>query len=88
MTDGVQETYTYPTFVPAVSYQDPKPALAWLQRAFGFETRMLIEGPDGDDRMIHSEMSFGNGVIFVGGEWADWVKTPGRWEAAARKRST
>jgi len=76
MTDGVQKTYSYPTFVPSVHYQDPKGALAWLERAFGLETRMLLEGPDGDDRMIHSEMSFGDGVIFVGGEWADWVKSP------------
>jgi len=76
MNDGVQGTDSYPTFVPSVFYQDPKGALAWLQRAFGFETRMLIEGPDGDDRMIHGEMSFGSGVIFIGGEWADWTKSP------------
>ena len=76
MSDGVQETYTYPTFVPSVFYQDPKRGLAWLERAFGFETRMLIEGPDGDDSMIHAEMSFGDGLIFVGGEWAVWAKSP------------
>ncbi len=66
----------YPTFVPTLYYQDPKSALAWLERAFGFETTMLIEGSDGDDSRIHSEMKFGSGVIFVGGQWNDSVKSP------------
>jgi uncharacterized glyoxalase superfamily protein PhnB len=72
----MSENYTYPVFVPALHYRDPKGALAWLQRAFGFETRMLIEGTDGDDSHIHSEMSFGNGVVFVGGEWTETTKSP------------
>lgn len=64
-------------FTPAVFYKHPKLALAWLEKAFGFETTMLIEGPDGDDRMMHSEMSFaGQGRIMVGAEWATWTKSP------------
>lgn len=64
-------------FTPAVFYQKPMAALAWLERAFGFETTMLIEGPDGDERMMHSEMSFmGKGRIMVGAEWAAWTKSP------------
>jgi uncharacterized glyoxalase superfamily protein PhnB len=66
-----------PTFVPSLSYRDPKAALAWLERAFGFETTMAIEGADGDASMSHYEMSFeGRGRIMVGGEWADWAKSP------------
>ena len=34
-----------PTFTSSVHYQDPKAALAWLERAFGFEITMAIEGP-------------------------------------------
>jgi uncharacterized glyoxalase superfamily protein PhnB len=65
------------TFVPALSYQDPKAALAWLEKAFGFETTMAIDGEGGDPTMGHYEMSFdGRGRIMVGGEWADWVKSP------------
>jgi len=65
-------------FTPSISYKKPMLALPWLERAFGFETTMLIEGPDGDDRFMHSEMNFqGQGRIMVGGEWADWVKAPG-----------
>jgi uncharacterized glyoxalase superfamily protein PhnB len=64
-------------FVPAVFYKKPMAAIRWLENAFGFETKMLIEGPDGDERMMHSELSFiGEGYITVGGEWADWVKSP------------
>lgn len=64
-------------FTPAVFYQKPMAALAWLERAFGFETTMLIEGPEGDERMMHSEMSYmGKGRIMVGAEWAAWTKSP------------
>jgi uncharacterized glyoxalase superfamily protein PhnB len=66
-------------FTPAVSYQDPKAALEWLQQAFGFELTMLIESPDGDVRMMHSEMSFnGRGRIMVGAEWTAGLPT-GHW---------
>ncbi len=66
-----------PTFVPAVCYRDPKAALEWLEGAFGFELTMLIESPDGDSRLMHSEMSFGGqGRIMVGAEWAEWTRSP------------
>jgi uncharacterized glyoxalase superfamily protein PhnB len=64
-------------FTPAVFYKKPMAALRWLENAFGFETTMLIEGPGGDERMMHSELSFGDvGHITVGGEWTDWAKSP------------
>lgn len=64
-------------FVAAAFYRDPKAALGWLEKAFGFELSMLIEGPDGDPRMMHSEMSIGGrGRIMIGGEWADWTRSP------------
>ena len=64
-------------FVAAAIYRDPKAALAWLESAFGFELSMLIEGPDGNPGGMHAEMSLGGrGRIMVGGEWADWVKSP------------
>ena len=64
-------------FVAAVYYRDPKAALAWLERAFGFELSMLIEGPDGNPHDLHAELSLGGrGRLIVGGEWADWVKSP------------
>jgi uncharacterized glyoxalase superfamily protein PhnB len=71
------------TFVPAIFYRDPRAALAWLERAFGFETTMAIEPADGDVKMSHYEMSFaGRGRLMVGAEWADWSKSPNSVQGA------
>ena len=34
-------------------------------KAFGFEVRLKIDGPDGS--VVHSELTFGSGVIMVSG---------------------
>jgi uncharacterized glyoxalase superfamily protein PhnB len=66
-----------PTFTSSVLYQDPKAALAWLERAFGFEVTMAIEGPPEAPAMCHYEMSAGGrGRIMIGGQWAEWTKSP------------
>ncbi|MBV8087215.1 MAG: VOC family protein [Chloroflexi bacterium] len=65
------------SFTPAVFYKDPIAALAWLEKAFGFQTAMLITSPSGDDKMMHAEMIIaGKGRLMVGGEWNDWAKSP------------
>ena len=66
------------TFIPAVTYQDPLAALEWLGVAFGFETVMVIRGPDGVYRAaeFHAEMRLGDGVVMIGGEWTDLHKSP------------
>jgi len=66
-----------PTFATAVFYRDPKAALEWLTRAFGFEITMAIEDPEGDPRKCHYEMAIeGRGRIMIGGEWASWTRSP------------
>jgi uncharacterized glyoxalase superfamily protein PhnB len=60
--------------VSAVFYQDPRAALAWLERAFGFEMAMLIENDQG--RVEHSEMRFGDAWIMIGSEWGAEHKSP------------
>ena len=67
-----------PTFIPALSYQDPITALKWLERAFDFDTSMLIMGNSGVYRAdeFHAEMSFGDAVVMIGGEWTDQHKSP------------
>jgi uncharacterized glyoxalase superfamily protein PhnB len=47
-------------------YDKPRAAIAWLERAFGFETAMVVAG-DGEDSVIHSELTFGGGSIYVVG---------------------
>jgi len=63
-----------PALIPAVFYKDPKAALAWLEKAFGFELFMLLE--DGDGNVAHSEMRYGTGVVMVGSEWSDDHRSP------------
>ena len=65
------------TFVPALSYRDPKAALDWLARAFDFELTMAIDGPDDDPTQCHYEMGYeGRGRIMIGGEWNEWMRSP------------
>jgi uncharacterized glyoxalase superfamily protein PhnB len=66
-----------PTFTAAACYRDPKAALEWLTRAFGFEVTMAIDDPGNDPRNCHYEMAIeGRGRIIIGGEWADWTRSP------------
>ncbi len=63
-----------PAVATALCYQDPKAALLWLEKAFGFEPEMVIL--DTDENLLHSEMRFGDGLIMVGNEWSDDHKSP------------
>jgi uncharacterized glyoxalase superfamily protein PhnB len=66
-----------PTFTAAACYRDPRAALDWLERAFGFEVTMAIDDPAKDPYSSHFEMAIeGRGRIMVGGEWADWTRSP------------
>jgi uncharacterized glyoxalase superfamily protein PhnB len=70
-------TMATPTFTSSVHYQDPKAALAWLERAFGFEVTMAIDGPPEAPAMCHYEMSVGGrGRVMIGGQWEQSVKSP------------
>jgi len=62
------------SFASALCYRDPKAALRWLERAFGFEPFMVIA--DADGALMHSEMRFGDGIIMVGNEWSADHKSP------------
>jgi uncharacterized glyoxalase superfamily protein PhnB len=63
-----------------LAYKDPRAAIEWLQKAFGFEPTMIITDDDGN--IGHSELSLGNGSIMVGGEWAENIKSPASIEGA------
>lgn len=54
----------WPRLAVSVFYDDPKAAIDWLCRAFGFEVRLKVEGDGGD--IVHSELLFGEAVIMVG----------------------
>jgi uncharacterized glyoxalase superfamily protein PhnB len=56
------------TLTPTVFYRDPLAAMKWLERAFGFETTMLVTDDAG--RVGHAEMKIGDGVIGIGEEFS------------------
>ena len=63
-----------PSLSLGLSYRDPRAAIAWLEKAFGFETTMIIENPDGS--IGHSELRVGDGLIMVYGEYGDRHRSP------------
>jgi uncharacterized glyoxalase superfamily protein PhnB len=50
--------------IPGLRYKDAHAAIAWLERAFGFERNAVYEGPGGT--VAHAELRFGNGMIMLG----------------------
>lgn len=65
---------TQPPITPALCYLDPKAALDFLARAFGFELDMLIEDENGN--LAHSQMIWNGGKIMVGNEWSENHRSP------------
>src|SRR5512134_977382 len=48
---------------PSLTYDDASGAIDWLCRAFGFTRRFVV--PGADNRIEHSELSIGTGVVMV-----------------------
>jgi len=55
---------TMTNVVPCLRYRDAPAAIEWLGRAFGFETHLVVPGPDGG--IAHAELRLGRGVIMLG----------------------
>jgi uncharacterized glyoxalase superfamily protein PhnB len=63
-----------PCFVPSLAYKDNRAALQWLEKAFGFEPCEVLTDAKGN--IVHAEMTYGDGVVMIGSEWADWTRSP------------
>lgn len=66
----------WPRCSSALFYDDAAAAIDFLERAFGFTTRIRVDGPDG--RVEHSELVYGDAVVMVGSA------SPDGWEASPR----
>ncbi len=76
----------WPRLSIALFYADPRAAIDWLCRAFGFRVRLLVEGPGG--RVEHSELEYGEALMMVAGVdvatakageiWRQRVASPGQ----------
>lgn len=67
----------WPRLSVALFYEDPRAAIDWLCRAFGFEVRLLVEGPGG--RVEHSELEYGDGLVMVAGTTPSPAKADEAW---------
>jgi uncharacterized glyoxalase superfamily protein PhnB len=68
------ETFPRPAFIPSLAYKDNRAALKWLEAAFGFEPNEILTDADGN--IVHAEMNYGDGVVMIDNEWADWTRSP------------
>ena len=73
----------WPRMSSAVVYRDAAAAIEWLCAAFGFEVRLKVEGDQGE--IVHSELTFGEGVIMVAQETP---QSPRAWKATMRSPKT
>ena len=78
----MSERQKLPTIGPLLWYRDPRAAIIWLESAFGFETRLIVD--DGQGGVIHSELTLGDGYIMVVGPPSGQAVSP----AAFGGRST
>ena len=52
-----------PRITPNLFYDDLAAATEWLTKAFGFEVRMAMPGPDGG--LMHAELELADGVVMM-----------------------
>jgi uncharacterized glyoxalase superfamily protein PhnB len=70
----MDDPFRRPALSSAVIYKEPWAALDFLEKAFGFERSMVITDKDGN--LAHSEMRFGDSVVYVGWEWTEFTASP------------
>ncbi len=71
----------WPRLSSGLYYQNAATMIDWLCAAFGFEVKLKIAGENG--MVMHSELTYGDGLIMVGGErtgaasrWGVDMKSP------------
>lgn len=69
----------WPRCTSSLFYRDAATAIEWLCDAFGFEVRIKVEGAHGS--VMHSELTFGDGLIMVSQESP---QSPQGWKTLLR----
>ncbi len=62
-------TTTEPTLYPLMRFTEAPAAIDFLERAFGFRRREVIENPDGT--IAHAELSLGPSILMLGSDRDD-----------------
>ena len=52
------------TFYPTLYYRDARKAIDWLGDAFGFESKMVVDGENG--AVAHAELALEGSVLMLG----------------------
>ena len=65
-----------PNIFPCLIYDDSHAAIAWLEKAFGFEKHVVYPGPDGS--VAHAELKLGAGMVMLGSGKEGDAMTPGK----------
>lgn len=73
-TRYMDDPFHRPPSFAGVFYRDPRAALDWLERAFGFRRSMMVT--DAGGALVHAEMRFGDCLVVVDGEWCAEVASP------------
>jgi PhnB protein len=60
----------FPRVTPYLLYNDVDAALDFMVKAFGFEERVRMPGPDG--KAMHAEAGIGAGVVMMGNPGSDY----------------
>jgi uncharacterized glyoxalase superfamily protein PhnB len=69
----------WPRICQSLYYEEPAAAIDWLCQAFGFEVKLKVEGDAGE--IVHSELTYGEGLIMVGGVGKRAVTDEEAWRA-------
>jgi uncharacterized glyoxalase superfamily protein PhnB len=67
----------WPRISSSLTYDEPKKAIDFLCKAFGFEVKLLIEDEKGG--VAHSQLSVDGGLVMVAGageRGRSWMKSP------------
>lgn len=70
---------TIKSIIPCINYKDATTAIEWLCNAFGFQKKLIV--PDGNDKIIHAELTLGNIMIMIGSsdsetQFSKFIKHP------------
>jgi PhnB protein len=64
----------YPWMSSCLQVKDPNASIDFYQRAFGFEKKMAMPGPDG--KIMHAELTYRDTLLMLGPEGWNGAKTP------------
>lgn len=60
-----QHKQQWPDIQPVLRYEDGPRAIGWLKSVLGFSENLVVPGADGET--AHAQLTFGNGMIMLGG---------------------